>query len=246
MALSLKKSGKVKSNVLSITNNHIESSKMAEKKRIAIVSDFDGTITAEDFFDAVASRYLDAQALEPWQRYIKGELSHFDALSQIFSKIRVPASEFDRFIKAIPYDAAFAPTAAFCKEQDIPFYICSAGCDYYINLIIGDIITKNEIGLITNHGVYNPKYGLTMIAPLRSSPYYNAQVGISKAAIIKKLKALGYEVVFAGDGPPDIAPAQLSDVVFAKKYLLEKCQEINLETKKFDDYNDILAYLQEA
>lgn len=214
--------------------------------KTAFISDFDGTITAEDFFWYIAARWLDAEALEPWQEYLAGKESHLNALNRIFSCIRVPKTELDAFIKTIPYDKDFEKTAVYCRQKDIPFYICSAGCDYYINELIGGIIKKENIQLVTNHGVYSPESGLEMIPPPQSSPYYDEKIGISKAAIVRKLKAEGYKVVFAGDGPPDIAPARLADVVFAKKILLEKCREEGIKTETFNDYNDIFRYLKEV
>lgn len=215
------------------------------KKQTALVSDFDGTISPEDFFWYVANHYLDDKALEPWQRYLAGKLSHIEALNAIFAKICLPQTELDAFIKTIPIDPAFSKTALFCFEKHIPFYICSAGCDYYINLIIGDLIKKYNIQLVTNHGVYSQTTGLQMIPPAQDSFFYDQKVGISKASVVRQLKEQGYFVVFAGDGPPDIAPAQVADVVFAKKILLKKCQELELPTLHFENFDNIYTYLKE-
>lgn len=87
----------------------------------ALISDFDGTLTPEDFFWYVSERWLDAEALEPWQRYLDGKLSHLEALNLIFSRIREPAAAFDAFIKEIPFDPAFVKTAALCSEKTFLF-----------------------------------------------------------------------------------------------------------------------------
>lgn len=216
------------------------------KKQIALVSDFDGTISPEDFFWYVANHYLDDKALEPWQRYLGGKLSHLEALNAIFAKISVPQAELDAFIKTIPIDPSFSKTAIWCFENDVPLYICSAGCDYYINLIIGDWIKKYNIKLVTNHGVYSQAEGLKMIPPSKDSPFYDSKVGISKAAVVHQLKEQGYYVIFAGDGPPDISPAKLADVVFAKKILLQECQRLQLPTLNFENFDNIYTYLKEA
>lgn len=215
-------------------------------KKIAFVSDFDGTISPEDFFWYVSERYLNEQALAPWQRYLEGRETHLNALNQIFAQIHVPVADFDDFIKTIPYDKDFPKTAVLCREKNIPFYICSAGCDYYINRIIGPVMKAENISLVTNHGVYSEENGLKMIPPPPASPYYDAKVGISKAAVVQKLKNEGYFVVFAGDGPPDVAPAALADVVFAKKILRERCPEHGIDYCKLTDFNDIYRYLSEV
>lgn len=215
-------------------------------KKIAFVSDFDGTISPEDFFWYVSNRYLDEKALAPWQRYLDGHESHLNALNQIFARIHVPLQEFEEFIKTIPYDKDFPKTAELCRLKNIPLYICSAGCEYYINLIIGEQIRTEKIKLVTNHGEYSQQNGLRMIPPAKNSPFYDEQVGISKAAVVQKLKDEGYFVVFAGDGPPDVAPAALADVVFAKKILAERCREQGIPYLKFDNFEDIYRYLTEV
>lgn len=53
---------------------------------LAVVSDFDGTISRDDFFWLIADKYFDAPALEPWNLYLRGEMSHLDALMQYFHK----------------------------------------------------------------------------------------------------------------------------------------------------------------
>lgn len=216
---------------------------MAEK--YAVVSDFDGTITSEDFFWYVSHKWLDEKSLEPWREYLSGKESHINALNRIFSQIKVPEKELDDFIKNIPYDRAFVKTVAYCFEKNIPFYICSAGCDYYINRLIGDVIEHNRITLVTNHGVYSREKGLNMLPPPPDSPYYDQNVGISKAAVVRGLKEQGYKVIFAGDGPPDIAPARLADVVFAKKILLQECRAEGIKSLPFNDYEDIFRYIKE-
>lgn len=42
---------------------------------LAVVSDFDGTISRDDFFWLIADKYFDAPALEPWNLYLRGEIS---------------------------------------------------------------------------------------------------------------------------------------------------------------------------
>ena len=99
--------------------------------------------------------------------------------------------------------------------------------------------------MITNHGVYHPQSGLEMQAQPKDSPYYDANVGISKSAVVKKLKEDGYFVIFAGDGPPDKEPAKQADKVFAKKILLEYCIHSQKEYTELNNFSDIYSYLQE-
>lgn len=215
------------------------------QNKLALVTDFDGTISNDDFFDLVADTYLSPDALEPWQLYLQGKLSHIEALAEVFAQIRIPEKELLAFIDEIPVDDAFFAVAQYCKKRGIPLYICSAGCDYYIKRILGDALEKYDICLVTNHGEYSPGSGLKLIPP-QNSPFYDKNVGISKAGVVRFLQERGYKTVLCGDGPPDVAPARIADAVFAKKFLLKKCREANMITQPFNTFGDVLSYLKEV
>lgn len=209
----------------------------------ALVSDFDGTISETDAFYLLRPYFVD-QDLTPWQEYLSGHRSHLNALQEMFSRLRLPEAELLKIIDTIKWDHSFLKVAAYCQEMKIPLYICSAGCDYYIQRLVSKYLQEYNITLVSNHGVYDQQTGLKLVPPSEDSPYYDAEVGISKAAIVNSLQQQGYEVIYAGDGPPDFSPAQIADVVFAKKNLLEKCQEAGIATQAFETFDNVLTYLE--
>lgn len=214
------------------------------KTHYALVSDFDGTITEDDFFTLISRRYFNKEMLAPWREYLAGRETHFNALGAMFRQIRLPEAQLKKFIKKIHYDEGFVEAAALCKKKGIPVYIGSAGCDYYINVLIGREIEKYGIKLITNRSIYSKDTGLKMIAPRKNSPYYDEKIGISKRSIVKRLHDSGYKVIFAGDGPPDIEPAKFADVVFARKILLRECRELGVKTKRFTSFENVLKFIR--
>ena len=112
----------------------------------ALVSDFDGTISNNDFFYYIAERYFDEKALTPWHEYLAGTKKHFTALSEMFAGLRISEEELQEFIKTIKLDKTFFTLAAYCQKQNIPVYICSAGCDYYIKVLLNEKIKpKHQI-----------------------------------------------------------------------------------------------------
>ena len=213
-------------------------------RKIAFVTDFDGTITDNDFFQYVRDAFFDDSALAPWRHYLEGKLSHFEALRQIYGSLRVCESELINLEKNIVVDEWVIPTFELLHDAQIPIYIASAGCDYYINLLIGDEIKKYEVNLITNSSRYSQTEGLIMERPSKDNRFYSESVGISKKKIVEHLHQSGKRVVFAGDGPPDIEPARIADIVFAKKILLEKCIEEGTKTEKFSSYKDIYNFFE--
>ena len=208
------------------------------------VTDFDGTISDDDFFEYVKDAFFDDSVLEPWRHHLAGELTHFDALKLIYSTLRADESDIKKFIKKIRLDEWVIPTFKLCYDAQISVYIASAGCDYYINLLIGSEIEKYKINLVTNHSAYSKAAGLIMEKPSKDSPYYDENFGISKREVIRILQKKGERVIFAGDGLPDIEAARQADVVFAKKRLLEKCELEGIKTEKFIDYKDIYLFFK--
>ncbi|MCL2800122.1 MAG: MtnX-like HAD-IB family phosphatase [Endomicrobia bacterium] len=214
-------------------------------KKIAFVSDFDGTITKEDFFNMAVDRLLTPDDLKPWRDYLDKKITHYQALDGIFSKIRIPQNELEDFIQTIEIDPYFTQTLDLCKNLSIPIYICSAGMDYYILKRIPREIEKYNITLLSNKGEYSPETGFKLTPPSSDHMFYNKNTGISKEALVEYLKKQGFFTIYAGDGIPDIKSAQIADAVFAKSVLLELCQKQNIKTLKFDDFRDITEYIKD-
>ena len=216
------------------------------KNKIVLISDFDGTISKKDFFYMVIDTLLKDKkdALAPWQDYLNGKIKHIDALTGIFSQIHLTQAELDKFISTIEVDSYFYDTAQYCMDKKIPFYICSAGTNYYIKKRIFSSLQKYNITLISNDATYSQQDGMKLVAPPESSPYYNANTGISKEKIVQKLKNENFFTIYAGDGKPDLKASKIADVVFAKDMLLELCKKENIKTKPFNNFNDILNYIR--
>lgn len=216
-----------------------------KKRKIAFVSDFDGTISDDDFFAYTSKTYFDEKALKPWRAFLAGQKTHFQALKEMFAQIHVPTESFHALIKTIRVDPDLERTWQLCRSKNVALYVCSAGNDYYIRRLIGNLLEKYKVELISNKGMYSPETGLVMTAPDQNDFYYDFDVGISKLNVVRRLKSDGYFVVFAGDGPPDVAPAELADVVFARKFLLEKCRQKGIKTEPFKSFKNILNYFAE-
>ena len=70
----------------------------------ALVSDFDGTVSADDFFTLAAGRYFTDEMLEPWREYLSGRKKHFDALNEMFGRLR-GLPDLPACVKNIPLDS---------------------------------------------------------------------------------------------------------------------------------------------
>lgn len=211
--------------------------------KTVLISDFDGTISKRDFFDMVVKELLSKEDMKPWYDYVAGKITHVEALSKIFSRVRIPQRELDAFIEKIEIDKKFPETLKLCKQLGIPVYICSAGMDYYILKRIPQYIKKYGVVVISNKGEYSPKTGFKLTPLPEGNPFYSKNIGVAKEAVVENFKNQGYMTIFAGDGRPDIKAASIADTVFAKDILLELCRKEGIRTLKFDDFGDIMKYI---
>ena len=210
-------------------------------KKWTLVSDFDGTISDKDFFYYVADKYFDDKMLSPWREFLAGRKKHFVALSEMFGNLRIEKDELDKFIKTINLDQSFFKLAEWCKTQNIPVTICSAGNDYYINVLMQKEIKFYKIKLVSNKGKYSVENGLQMTP---NKEYFDENLGVSKAAIVKDWQNKGYKVVYCGDGLPDAEAAALADKVFARTMLYDKCVENNVQCEKLENFAQVQKFME--
>ena len=162
------------------------------KQKIVLISDFDGTISKKDFFYMVTDTVLKNKkdALLPWQDYLNGKIKHIDAMTGIFSQIHLTQDELDKFISTIEIDPYFYDTAKYCVEKNIPFYICSAGTNYYIKKRISDTLSKYNIILVSNDATYSQQNGMKLIAPEETSPDFLLYMPATENRTLNLLKFL--------------------------------------------------------
>jgi 2-hydroxy-3-keto-5-methylthiopentenyl-1-phosphate phosphatase len=120
--------------------------------------------------------------------------------------------------------------------------VASAGCDWYIKrLLAGQNVS---VTVHANPGSYSPEHGLVMRLP-EPSPFFSAELGVNKVAVVREAIRTSSCVAFAGDGRPDLAPALLvpPERRFAKSWLAKKLHEINEGFRPFDDWSEVAQTL---
>jgi 2,3-diketo-5-methylthio-1-phosphopentane phosphatase len=206
-----------------------------------LVSDFDGTMTGHDFYRVALSR-LPPRAAAPWERYEQGLISHFDALALIFSRMRIDQQELDSILAEMRLEAGCAAAIERLEQAGWSLVIASAGCEYYIERIL--FRAGVDVMIHANPGTYMPGKGLFM-KKQRNSPFYTADTGIDKAAIVRWHLERGIETAFAGDGRPDLAPALLvpPERRFAKGWLADELENSHEPFVRFERWPEIAGYL---
>lgn len=179
---------------------------MAHIPSLVLVTDFDGTITAEDFYTLVVDRLLQPGDLAPWNDYRAGRITHFTALQRIFARIRAPEEAVRELLGDMRPDPHLRESAAALEAAHWKVVVASAGCEWYIRHILDPLKVNFEVH--ANPGTYAKGGPLRMEPPL-DSPFYSPETGIDKAGIVRFHLERGATVAYAGDGFTDLGAALL-------------------------------------
>ena len=193
---------------------------MPMKKKIAILIDFDGTISMEDVTMRIYGKYASASCAVLNQMWAEGKISTIQEIEGCFATISATREEMEANIKDIQLDPGFNNLVELCRENALPIAIVSDGLDWYIQYLL-------NLQGSTNLPVYANHIEFTQIGFQFTYPWFDPTTpmrGVSKPAIIQKFQSDGYRVIFIGDGLTDTDAAKAADILFAKEALFEYCK----------------------
>ncbi len=172
-----------------------------------LVTDFDGTITRQDFYQLVASQYMPSTAPDYWAQYAHGELSHFEAMRAFFAHTPTDAAALERLLDQTEPDPQLGSSIASLRANGWEIVIASAGSPWYIDRLLARACV-HDVAVHANPFEIETGRGLWIRLP-EASPFFSKEVGVDKTAIVSDALNRAATVAFAGDGPPDLAPALL-------------------------------------
>jgi 2-hydroxy-3-keto-5-methylthiopentenyl-1-phosphate phosphatase len=217
---------------------------MASSRSRVLVTDFDGTISKNDFYKLVQAHLLPPGATNYWVQYRSGQITHFEALSGYFAGIRADEGTVWNVVSQMKVDPNLAASVAKLRRAGWHIVIASAGCRWYIDQLLAQ--AGVEIELHANPGRFEAGHGLLMELP-RESPYLSPTHGIDKAGIVRYHLAAGSIVAFAGDGYSDMDAARLvpPELRFARSDLAEALSSLAEPFCPFADWSEMAEALVE-
>jgi len=102
------------------------------KKKFAFVSDFDKTMTREDFYVLMLDKALGEPGWELYRKQRDRGIIGISFLNSILEKMNMTEKEVMEEIKNIPLDPGVKSFINKVKFHGGDFIILSAGADYYI------------------------------------------------------------------------------------------------------------------
>lgn len=205
-------------------------------KDFAFISDFDGTLTKKDFYKILSEAYFKEDLLPIYNSWRNGEMKDREYLSYVFNNIKRSEAEILEDILNIPLDPFANAFIEQVKAAGGDFIVISAGTSYYIDKIfekhnIKGIDVYSNKGVFKDNGIY---FDLD-----ENSEFYSDRYGIDKLAVLEKLKVNYKKIFYAGDSGPDLKPALISDLVFARGTLVELLKKENKYFIEFESFSEV-------
>jgi HAD superfamily phosphoserine phosphatase-like hydrolase len=203
-----------------------------------LVSDFDGTMTAQDFFKLAVAELLPPGGPDYWRQYLDGRLTHFETLRAIFSSIRADEATVLAVVDRVGLDPDLPAALADLRRAGWEVVVASAGCAWYIRRILARAGVDVEVH--ANPGRFEAGKGLLMELPAGAA-YFSPTHGVDKAGVVRAALARGGPVAFAGDGFPDADAARVvpAELRFAKSDLAEALRRAGLPFRPFDRWAEV-------
>lgn len=207
------------------------------------ISDFDGTITAKDFYLLLAERYLPANTPDYFALYWEGRISHFDAMAAYFAFAPTEEQELEELLAATQPDPDLGASAELLRRAGWQLWVVSAGCSWYVERILSRSGVTATI--YANPGRLENGRGLVLEKLDPSSPYHSASVGVDKSAVVRHALSIVDSVAFAGDGPTDLQPALLvrTGLRFARRFLADTLRARGAAFQPFSRWSEIAREL---
>ncbi len=212
--------------------------------RHVLVSDFDGTMTKNDFFDLARRDLPSAADHDFWQDYVDGQITHFEALAGIFAAIRTDWNGIQGVLDRMELDPGLPDAVTRLRAAGWEILVASAGCGWYIHRLLDR--AGVQLPVYANPGVFAPETGLVLSLPV-DSPYFKRETGIDKSALVRAALARDPRAVFAGDGRPDLAPSNLVQPArrFARGWLAHHLDKLGEPYHPFETWSQIADALLE-
>ena len=207
-----------------------------------LVSDFDGTMTARDFFKLAIQQLLPPDVTDFWSEYRAGRITHFQALQRYFAEIRLDEAAVLKVVDQMQLDPGLPRALADLRQAGWQVIVTSAGCDWYIRRLLA--AAGVELEVYANPGSYIAGQGLRMELPT-GSPFLSPTLGVDKAGVVRHQLQCGRTVAFAGDGFPDEEAALLvpGHLRFARADLADVLKRHDKPFQAFTTWSEIAPRL---
>jgi HAD superfamily phosphoserine phosphatase-like hydrolase len=195
------------------------------------VTDFDGTLTRTEFYQLVGD------VPDLWAAYHAGRVTHVRAMALYCQAAGTDEAVARKMAASLDPDPRFGELVRRLHAAGWEVVVASAGCEWYIRIGLAGFGV--DVPVHSNRGTWVPGKGIVLEAPT-GSPFFDPEVGISKAAIVRDALARAGRVAYAGDGTTDLPAALLvpPELRFAKADLARELAARGERFRRFDRWSE--------
>jgi 2-hydroxy-3-keto-5-methylthiopentenyl-1-phosphate phosphatase len=209
---------------------------MSDHMSIAVLADFDKTVTASDASYAILDNFASGEWRQVEAEAYTGRYTILEALTIQAAMVRGAPEEIDALVlETVSIREGFAEFADLCRSNDIHLEICSDGFAHTIPLVLG----KEGLDWIpysSNRTWY--KEGGLAIAFDHHMPYCPIN-GNCKCHHYDRLMAHHDTVVYVGDGGTDACVAARAQVLYARDWLAHYCSGKGIAFTPWSEWSDV-------
>lgn len=211
---------------------------------IAIICDFDGTVSVDDVNASVFKEFGDKETSPITRQYINGDIGLREALKKKYETIGIDERTFNKYVNdKMEIDSTFFRLCDFARRKGMKLAIISGGFLNYIKILFEKYGKNMDMPIFANtlvekNGIMLPRYGETPDCIKSYGP-----CGICKLKHVMEYKRR-YKVVYIGDGYTDRCAAEKADIVFAKNNLSRYCTDNGIKFIPYKNFNDVIDYLK--
>lgn len=209
-------------------------------KDMAILVDFDGTITTKDTNVKLIDIYGNENTDKMREEFKEGKLTFPQYFQGEMKEIRLTEEEYlDFLIEKIEISPGFMEFYKTVKEKEIRLGIISGGFINGIRHFLKQYGIE-DIEIFANELVFDGDRA--HIEFLDGEDYQccdKGPCGNCKIEHYKRYKEDAQTIIFVGDGVTDMPVAEVSDIVFAKDSLARYLDEKEISYIKYQDFKDI-------
>lgn len=209
---------------------------------IALLLDFDGTISEGDVGVALLERFARDDSWKIIDNdYVNGRVGSRMAYRVVEGLLEGTRDEWTRYVlDAFRLDTGLERLCSLAETQGWLLEVVSDGLGYYIDALLGR--AGIAVPVRSNELLGGGHSGRPRIV----TPYVNphcGRCGTCKTERVEALAAAGWTVVYVGDGFSDLCAAPRAHVLFAKSVLARHCAEHAIPFEPFETLEDVARVL---
>lgn len=213
--------------------------------KLAIFTDYDGTITVEDTVDLMLNTYGMPDWLEISKELDAAGAKNIERMEAEFKGFRATRQQVVDLVREnVHIDQTFRELVDLSGKRGWRLVVLSQGFRESVEAVFDKY---GITGVEWYANAFEEKDGSLVPAYPDKDLIVDGECtgfcGVCKGGHIRKARREGYTTVYIGDGITDRCAAERADTVFAKRYLRKYLAEKGRPFTPFEEFSDVAAEL---